>query len=293
MRNIFLFLRHYRTFFTFLFLQVVALWFLFSYNKTHRAKFLGVANEITGRINSEYNKVEDFFHLKQENRRLHRLNDSLLNLLPSNLANHDTTIQAVQDEKPIDTTGFYRRYYLYPATVVYNTVSSQKNYIQVNRGSNQGVKDGFGIINSDGSVVGTIVNVSPNFSQAMSLLHVQSRLDAALKKTGDFGTIIWDGKNPNYLTMIRVPKAIPVAKGDSVVTSGNNDITFPGGFLIGTITDVSIDNAQGMYVLKIKPAANFFNLQQVHVIDNIDRAEQLKLLDETRKKVDQGKSVIH
>jgi len=291
MRNIFLFLRHYRTFLAFLFLQVVALWFLFSYNKTHRAKFLGMANEVTGRINSEYNKVEDFFRLKQENRRLHRLNDSLLNLLPGNFAKHDTSMQAMQDDKPIDTTGFYRRYYLYPAKVVYNKTGSQKNYIQINRGSAQGVKDGWGVINSDGSVVGTIVNVSPNFSQAMSLLHVQSQLDAALKKTGDFGTITWDGKNPNFLTMVRVPKVIPVAKGDSVVTSGNNDITFPAGFLIGTVSDISIDNALGMYILKINPAANFFNLQQVHVIDNVDRAEQMKLLEETRKKVDQGKTV--
>jgi rod shape-determining protein MreC len=272
---------------------VVALWFLFSYNKTHRSKFLGVANEITGRVNTEYNKVEDFFRLKKENRRLHRLNDSLLNLLPGNFAKHDTSMQTVQDEKPADTTGFYRRYYLYPATVVYNKVNSEKNYIQLNRGSSQGVKDGWGVMNSDGSVVGTIVNVSPNFSVAMSLLHVQSRLDAALKKTGDFGTIIWDGKNPNYLTMIRVPKAIPVAKGDSIVTSGNNDITFPQGFLIGTVSDINTDNALGMHILKIKPAANFFNLQQVHIIDNVDRAEQMKLLEETKKKVDQGKNVIH
>jgi len=120
----------------------------------------------------------------------------------------------------------------------------------------------------------------------MSLLHVKSRLDASLKKTGDFGTIEWDGRNPNYLTMVRVPKAIKIAKGDSVITSGNNDITFPKGFLVGTVSEMEVDNAQGMYVLKIKPAANFFSLQQVHIINNVDRVEQLQLLEDTRKKVD-------
>ena len=105
MRNVFLFLRRYRTFFTFLILQAVALWFLFSYNRFHRAKFLGVANEVTGRINTQYNKVEDYFSLREENKRVHKWNDSLLNLLRQNYARHDTSSQLVQDTVIFDTTG--------------------------------------------------------------------------------------------------------------------------------------------------------------------------------------------
>jgi rod shape-determining protein MreC len=174
MRNIFLFIGRYRTFFTFLFLQAVALWFLFSYNRFHRAKFLGVANEATGRINTQYNKVEDYFTLKEENRRVHRFNDSLMNLMKGNFYTHDTTVRVVQDSIPIDTAGNYRRYSSRPATVVYNTVSSQKNFIQVNRGAAQGIKDNMAVISSDGAVVGVVVNVSANFAQVMSLLHVET-----------------------------------------------------------------------------------------------------------------------
>ena len=71
---------------------MIALWLLFNYNKFHRARFLGVANEVTGKVNGYYNKVEDFFYLNQENKRLHRQNDSLLNLLPVNIARHDTSV---------------------------------------------------------------------------------------------------------------------------------------------------------------------------------------------------------
>ncbi len=60
------------------------MWFLYNYNKFHRAKFLGIANEMTGRINTQYNKVEDYFVLREENRRVHRMNDSLLNLMFKN-----------------------------------------------------------------------------------------------------------------------------------------------------------------------------------------------------------------
>jgi rod shape-determining protein MreC len=288
MRNVFLFIRRYLTFFTFLGLQVIALWFLFSYNRFHRAKFLGIANELTGRINSQYNKVEDYFTLREENRKVHRLNDSLLNLLPRNFAVRDTGVQIVQDSISFDTLGTYRRYFSRPATVVYNTVSSQKNYIQINRGSKQGIRDNMAVVSSDGSAVGIVVNVSENFSQIMSLLHVQNSVSASLKRTGDFGDLIWDGKDPRFLTLRRVPKTIDVKKGDTVLTSSVS-FNFPPGYMVGTVNEIKIDNTTGTYLLRIRPAANFYNLQQVHVLENIERAEQVKLMDATKKDMEQVK----
>jgi rod shape-determining protein MreC len=288
MRNVFLFIRRFRTFFAFLILQGVALWFLYNYNKFHRAKFLGVANEMTGRINTQYNKVEDYFILREENKRVHRLNDSLLNLLSRNFVQRDTSVRTLQDSIPYDTLGNYRRYSSRPATVVYNTINSQKNYIQINRGANQGVRDNMAVVGSDGSAVGVVVNVSGNFSQAMSLLHVQNTVSASLKKTGEIGTVEWDGRDPQFLTLKRIPKTADVHKGDTVLTSSVS-FNFPPGYMIGTIADMKLDVSTGMYQLKIRTAANFYNLQQVHVIENIERAEQVKLFDDTKKKIEQVK----
>jgi rod shape-determining protein MreC len=289
MRNIFLFIRRYFTFFTFLILQVVALWFLFNYNRFHRARFLGVANEKTGRINTQYNKVEDYFTLKEENSRVHRLNDSLLNLLKRNYMKRDSGMQLVQDSIPYDTLGHYRRYYLRPATVVYNTTNSQKNYFQLNRGSSQGIKDNMAVISSDGSAVGVVVNVSPNFCQVMSLLHVQNTVSASLKKSGDFGTIEWDGKDPRYLYLKKMPKSIEVKMGDTVLTS-TVSFNFPPGYMVGTIADIKLDNTTGMYLLKVKTAANFYNLQQVHIVENVEYKEQVMLNTESKKKIEEAKT---
>lgn len=261
---------------------------MFSYNRFHRAKFLGVANEMTGRINSQYNKVEDYFTLKEENRRIHRLNDSLLNLLPRNYGQRDTTLRMEKDSIPYDTAGHYRRYFSRPATVVYNTINAQKNYIQLNRGSGQGVRDNMAVIGSDGSAVGVVVNVSPNFSQVMSLLHVQSTVSASLKRSGDFGTVEWDGKDPRYLLLKKIPKTVQVQKGDTVLTSSVS-FNFPPGYMVGTIAEVKLDNTTGMYLLKVKTAANFYNLQQVHVIENIERDEQIRLFEETKRKIEEAK----
>lgn len=288
MRNIFLFLRRYKTFLSFLFLQAVALWFLVSYNRFHRAKFLGVANEITGRVNSQYNKVEDFFSLREENRRINKLNDSLLNLLPGNFSKHDTSVQLVQGAQPFDSSGHYRRYLSRPATVVYNTVNAAKNYIQLNRGSLQGIKDNMAVLSSDGNVAGVIVNTSPNFSQAMSLLHVQHKVNAALKKSGHFGTVEWDGKDPRYLTLKGIPQDAHVKKGDTVLTSAYS-FNYPPGYQIGFVEDIIEDKSTNFYVLKLKTATNFFNIQQVHVYENLERSEQWQLMQDTKNKIEQGK----
>ena len=71
MRNIFLFIRRYFVFLCFLVLQGIALWMLVNYNRYHRTVFLGVSNEITGSVNTQVDKVDDYFHLREENRRVH------------------------------------------------------------------------------------------------------------------------------------------------------------------------------------------------------------------------------
>jgi rod shape-determining protein MreC len=285
MRNIFLFIRRYFTFISFLLLQFIALSILFRYNKYHRAVFLGRANEITGYINSRYDNVEDYFQLKEENLRVHQLNDSLLNLLKNNFIKVDTGTTVITDSTRYDTTGLVRRYLAREAKVVSNSIAEQKNYFQLNRGSNQGIRDNMAVINSDGSVVGQVVNVSENFSQAMSLLHVQSKVNAMLKKSKINGRVEWDGKNPLYLTLRDIPKSDSIMKGDTVLT-GMYSYNFSPGWIIGTVAEIVDDKSTNFFVLKIKTAANFQNLQQVFIIENLQRDEQITLDKATQKKIE-------
>jgi rod shape-determining protein MreC len=288
LRNIFLFIRRYFTFITFVVLQITALSFLFRYNKFHRAIGLGIANEATGKINAQYNRVEDYFELKKENLRLHRTNDSLLNVRLSNFLTVDTAQQVVQDSIPYDTLGSLRRYLWRDAQVISNSVRFDKNYIQLNRGSAQGIRDNMAVISSDLYAVGVVVNVSDNFSQVMSLLHVQSQVSSSLKRTGEIGNLSWKGKDPRYLTLTEIPQNVEVKQGDTIVTSRYSD-KFPPGYMIGTIDEITVEKSTGTYILKIKTAVNFYNLQQVHVVENLIRNEQVQLDKDTKKKVEQPK----
>lgn len=288
MRNIFLFIRRYFTFFTFVLLQIFCLWMLFKFNRLHRASFLGVANEMTGRVNTQVDKLDDYFHQGEENRRLRRMNDSLLNLLRSNYDIPDTTQRIVVDSVIKDSIKQFLKYVWRDAKVVYNTVTSEKNYLQINRGARYGIRDNMAVLNSDGAVVGRVVNVSPNFSSVMSLLHVQSSVAAALKKTRDAGTIEWDGKDPRFVVLRGISKSVEVKDGDTVMTGQYSNI-FPPDKLIGTVAGITSDPATGFYLLKIRTAVNFSRVQQVHVVENLQREEQLKLMKDTEKKIDQIK----
>ena len=252
MRNIFLFIRRYFTFFAFLALQVVALSILFRYNKYHHAVGMGVANEITGWVNTKYSRFDRYFHLNEENLRLNKFNDSLLNLLPKNFAKADTLVHDVQDSIPFDTLGHYRRYRWRDAHVVYNSTSLQENYLQINRGANGGIKDNMGVINSDGSLVGVVVNVSQNFSEVMSLLNVLNRVNVVVKKSGNSGTLTWDGKNPSLLTLTDIPKSDTVQVGDTIVT-GPYSLSFPSGSMVGVVDGfINSNSGNTFYTLKIK-----------------------------------------
>ena len=287
MRNIFLFIRRYVAFFVFVFLQLVALWMLFKYNRVHRAAGMGVANEITGTINTQVDKLDDYFHQGQENVRVHRMNDSLINLLRSNFIFPDTTQTLRNDSVQVtDTTWGVRRYVWRGAKVVYNTVNYEKNYLQIDRGSNNGIKDNMAVLSSDGAVVGQVVNVSPNFAAVMSLLHIQNSVSASLKRTGESGRVIWDGNDPRFLRLEGISRSVPAKVGDTVVTS-RFSYNFPPGYIIGTIASLDEDPATGFYILKIKTAANFNTIQQVFVVENLQREEQVQLEKDTKKKIDQ------
>jgi rod shape-determining protein MreC len=281
-RNIFLFIRRYFNFVFFVVLQIAALYILFHYNKFHEAVFSGLANEITGNVGGKYNNITYYFHLKSTNDDLAKENEELRNKLLSNFERPDTTQKQFQDTLPYDTLGHYRKYLYRSAKVVNNTVSLPNNTLTIARGENQGVHKNMGVISPRG-VVGVVINTSSNYAIVMSLLHRQSKLYGSLKKTGETGQVSWDGTSPSYIILKNIPKSAQITKGDTVVTSPYASYRFPQGIMIGTVMDIVDDKTSSFYTLRLKPATNFFNVEYVTVVENLQKDEQAKLEEETNK----------
>lgn len=283
MRNIILFIRRFSNFFFFLVLQIIALSFLFRFNKFHEAVFMNAAGEVTGRFSTKYNTVEYYFHLKKTNEALVQENARLRNLLRQNYQGPDSTQKLVVDSIKVDSLLKVQRFKYYPAKVVNSFVNMQNNYITIHRGSNQGLipRKDWGVISPQG-IVGRLVSVGPNFSMVMSALHHDFRISSILKKGGETGSVSWDGEDPRYLTMINIQKSAQVAVGDTVLTSNVSDI-YPAGIMVGTVAGIDDNKSSNFYKLKVKTATNFSTLQYVYIIEDLQRDEQKKLEEPFKK----------
>jgi len=267
----------------FLILEILSLSMLFTYNKFHEAFFMRASGDVTGKFFTEYTRVHDYFHLKEENDRLARQNLLLLKAQAQNYISRDSAVKVIRDSIPMDSTGRYRKFEWRGADVINNSITFPDNYITLNRGALDSVRKDMGVIGPDG-IVGTVVNVSDHVAVVLSLLHKKSLVSGMLKKSRDAGRIIWDGVDPNVLTMMDIPKSVKVAKGDTVITSTYSEI-FPSSIPIGTILKIESDPASNFYILKLRSATNFGRLQHVFVVGNSLRQEQVDLEDDTKKKL--------
>ena len=127
-------------------------------------------------------------------------------------------------------------------------------------------------------IVGIIVEVSTNFSIASSVLNT-SRFKIVPKiqeLNYTKGTIIWDGKDPNFLDLKEIHKYLPIKVGYHIVTSPFSD-KFPQNIPIGTITKIEKYPKETYYRIKVKSAVNFGNLHKVYVVMNLFKDEIEKL----------------
>lgn len=280
MKNIIGFIRQNFTFFIFLILQIVSLVTLSSYSKSHQTFFGGMTNQVIGDINTRYNNWSYFFRLKKTNALLTAENVALRNQLAQNFVPTDTTKKMGILILRKDSLEKIRKFYYYPAKVVGNTFTLQKNYITIERGALQGVKKDMAAISPDGSIVGIVIEVNDNFSKIMSLLHRNSKVSAMLKRDKVAGTVGWDGSNPDILILKNISKSAAPKIGDSVLTSPYS-ASFPAQLMIGRVSKVVVDPASNFLTLELKSATNFYNLEFIYLVENKRMNEQLNL--ETNK----------
>jgi rod shape-determining protein MreC len=283
-RNIFLFIRHYFNFILFLFLQVLCISIIVHYSTYHSALASSYMNQVTGKVNEQYNKIEYYFQLTKTNDSLVKENERLYNKLRADFQIPDNTNRRVIDTLHVDSIETYRMYNYLEAKVVYNSIALPNNYIELARGSLNGMKKDCGIIDINRNVVGIVTDVSDQYAVVLSMLHKDenSRISAKLKKGGELGEISWDGNDPGILLLKEIRKSAKVAIGDTVVTSGIT-ATFPYGLIIGTVVQVIPDESTNSVVIKLRSAANFNNLEYVYAIDNLQKDAMDKLLEKANK----------
>jgi rod shape-determining protein MreC len=277
-RNIFLFIRRYFNILVFLVLQVICIILIVQYSKYHQAMFGKTANIVTGKINTQYDQVEYYFQLKKTNDSLVKANEMLYNKLASNYNIPDSNQKQVVDSIRVDSILQYRKFIYLSAKVVANSVTSQSNFLVLQSANASQMRVGMGIVDPNNAVVGAITDVSGEFVVVMSLLHKDSHISGKLLKTGETGTVTWDGKYPNLLTLTGIPKSAKLAKGDTIITSGFSTI-FPKGLMLGRVDEVFLETSTNNYKIMVRTATNFYNLEYAYAIDNLQQKAIDQLLN--------------
>jgi rod shape-determining protein MreC len=246
---------------------------LSSYSKSHESFFSTLTNQLAGNVNKHYNQWTYYFDLKKTNEQLVQENVQLRNQLAQNFVGIDTSKKLGTLILRKDSLEKIRKFYYYPAKVVGNTFTLQKNYITIERGALQGVKKDMAAISPDGSIVGVVVEVGDNYSKIMSLLHRNSKVSAMLKRDKVAGSIEWDGNDPLTLVLKNISKSAAPKIGDTVLTSPYSS-NFPAQLMIGKVISVIQDPSSNFLTLNVKSSTNFFNIEYVYLVENKRMVEQ-------------------
>lgn len=259
MRRLFQFIYQYRAFFLFLVLELISGWLIVNHNDYISASYFNSSSAIAGNVYNSRQNIQDYFQLKQVNQNLAVENEQLRN----QLALKTPLLDSSQFATPAYLSG---QYDYTMAKVVNNSVSRFRNYFTLNKGSNDGIEEGMGVVNPQG-LVGKIKSVSGNFSTGYSALHVSLLVSALIDETETLCTATWDGTDPTRMKLKYVPRHVQVKKEMDVVTSGFNSI-FPAGVKIGEVDTVFIQENATFYDITLKVAVDFQSLDYVYIIGN-------------------------
>ncbi|MEO5600962.1 MAG: rod shape-determining protein MreC [Cyclobacteriaceae bacterium] len=260
MQRLFLFFYQYRAFFTFLILEFICAWLLVGNNPYQGARFFNSSNGLVAGLNNVSQGVREYFLLRQINSTLAEENAFLRSKFEEL-----NQIQYVTSKHIIADSAVVKQFDFVSAKVVSNTVNRFTNFMTINKGKDDGIASGMAVISSLGAI-GKVRTVSQNYSVVTSILHIDVQVSALLKRSGHFGTIQWDGNNPEIVKLKYIPRHVEVSKGDSVLTSGYNAI-FPEGVMVGLVEEVILSD-ELFYDLKVKLSQDFRKLSYVEVVRN-------------------------
>ena len=279
MKNLVFFIYKYYVFFMFLAFEFFALIVLFRFNNYQQASFLNYTSSTSSAIFNTMNSTTGYFNLKT-------LNDSL------QLENARLRTQSLQSyyqngitKTEVNDTLFKQQYFYISAQVVNNSISKRNNFITIDKGAFHGVKRFDGVICPNG-VVGIVWQVTPYYSLVQSVLNSKSSTGAKIKKTGDIGSITWDGSNALFAQLSKVNTYVPVAIGDEVVSTAQS-ASYPEEIPIGKIVKIDRNPEKNDYDITILIHTPFSRLKNVYVVRNLfkesQHAAEAKALEEEAK----------
>lgn len=272
MLNLIRFFAKNSPFFTWLLLAIVCIIMLCNNNPYHRSVWFGSANAVVGGVYDVRSGITSYFGLRQINEDLLTQN-GLLETENLQLRQQLETLRQQQEEQQLALASGHQYEYRI-AHVVGNSITQAANYITLDKGAADGLRQDLGVADQNG-VVGIISRVSEHYSLVISLLNPNLRLSVCLKNTEEFGSLVWDGSNYREAIVEDLPRNVRCQPGDTIVTTGYTS-SFPKDVPVGIVTDM-YDDGGSFLTLRLELFTDFNRLNDVHVIINKQQEEQAEI----------------
>ena len=273
MRPLLDFIKRYNYIFLFVLLEIVSIVMMTRTSYYQSSRIIGWSNGIAGTWFEGVNSVTGYFGLKAENDRLATENAALRDQLASSYITYSDSIFERND------TVYKQQYAYVEAQVIKSAWTQHRNYLMINKGTQQGVQTDMAVISPLG-IVGVVVRTTKNFATIMPVLHPDSRNSVRLSRTNLTGTLLWEGGDYRYASVIDIPTTHKLEEGDTIVTSGFAS-DFPEGIAVGFVETAESDQGSGFYKIKVRLSTDVVNLSHVYVIKNRFKEEQDELLHAT------------
>ena len=154
------------------------------------------------------------------------------------------------------------------ANVIKNSFLNQRNYLIIDKGFADGVKNEMAVISSQG-VIGVVKSVTEKYSSVISILNKDLKINVRLKNSSAFGTLFWKGTNPTNFQVDDVVVNSSLVEGDTLVTGGMSSY-FPLGIPLGKISSFQLDAKSGYYKIDATLFEDPSQVYYVYLIENID-----------------------
>lgn len=257
----------------FVLLQCISL-FLWSQSNQLADTYIGKKIiSANGYISEKTTYAKSFLSLDQENKKLQQANATL----QKKIYYYQNQNQNKPQFTKKDTLEKVYQYTYLPVKIITNSINKQNNSIIINRGYQHGIRKGMGVVTERG-IVGSVKHVSNKYAAVQSLLSAQLKTTAQIKNDQNFGTLIWEGKEPNVMLLTELSKFIQVNKNDTIQTYGGRSI-YPRFHPIGTVDTVFINPTDGTNNIRVNLFEDFTRLQNAYVVKNIDIEEIIALED--------------
>ncbi len=253
----------YRNLIIYLFLLLFSFNYLYNNSSLHYTKIGNLSISLAGYSAEQINNIKSYFNLVSENKLLKEENL----ILKKNELNYSQNIAKPKSNIPN----------IIQANVIKNTVNKQRNFILIDKGTNDGISIDSGVINSSG-VIGIINNVSPDYSSIISILNTDIKINAMIKRLSTIGSLLWDGNSPSKMILSDIPSSNQIKLGDTIVTGGMS-FYFPKGINLGIISDYETNQTEGYFNIEVSLFNNFSSLNNVYVIDKLDNEQINKLIN--------------